>query len=100
MADADPLPAALAEIRERNEERIRAMRYTEYTVEHHAAEGDVRRLLAGYDAFLALHQPRTSFGVTVCGHCTDTGGGTLLVTFPCKTYTDILGALMKGKNGG
>ena len=40
MTDA---AAALAKIRERNEERIRFYAYPEYTVEHDAAEGDVRR---------------------------------------------------------
>ena len=59
MADGDPVAAALAEVRERNEDRIRAMAYTEYTVEHHVAEGDVRRLLGALDKVLELHAPRT-----------------------------------------
>lgn len=53
MAD-DPLSAALAEVRDRNEGRIKAMLYTEYTAEHDVAEGDVRRLLAALDAVLEI----------------------------------------------
>lgn len=61
MAD-DTLSAALAEIRDRNEERIRFHRYTEYTVAHDVAEGDVRRLLAALDAVLAMHRPVRTYG--------------------------------------
>lgn len=43
---AHPLAAAIAEIRERNEWRIRAQLFTEWTVENDVSEGDVRRLLA------------------------------------------------------
>jgi hypothetical protein len=85
----DTLPAALAEIRERNEERIRSMRYTEYTVEHHVAEGDVRRLLAALEAVLKLHEGRD------CRNCEP---GThrrcrLCDDWPCSTYEAIARAL-------
>ena len=53
MAD-DDLSRGLEEIRARNEERIAFYRYTEYTVEHDVAEGDVRRLLAALDAVLVV----------------------------------------------
>ncbi len=52
--DDDGLAAELAAIRERNEDRIRVRAYTEHTVEHEVAEGDVRRLLAVADAVLKL----------------------------------------------
>lgn len=58
MPDTGPLSAKLTEIDVRNEDRIRWARYTEYTVEHGAAEGDVRRLLKAVDKVLALHSPR------------------------------------------
>jgi hypothetical protein len=35
------------------------MRYTEWTVEHDVAEGDVRRLLGALDAVLKPHSPRS-----------------------------------------
>lgn len=50
----DSIAAALDEIRERNERRIEFHRYTEYTVAHDVAEGDVRRLLAALDEVLKL----------------------------------------------
>jgi hypothetical protein len=58
MPVPDDTAAVLAEIRDRNEGRIRFYAYTEYTVEHDAAEGDVRRLLAALDSALAPHAPR------------------------------------------
>jgi hypothetical protein len=45
----DPLAAALGEVRERNEWRIRVQLFTEWTVENDAPEGDVRRLLAALE---------------------------------------------------
>lgn len=51
---ADNALAALAEIRDRNEQRIAFHCYTEYTVEHDVAEGDVRRLLAVLGKVLKL----------------------------------------------
>lgn len=56
MAD-DTVPAMLAGFRERNEQRITFIRYTEHTVTHHVAEVDVRRLLAALDAVLEFHRP-------------------------------------------
>lgn len=79
MTDADPLSAALEEIRERNEGRIAFCAYTEYTVEHDVAEGDVRRLLKVAAAALKFHRPRQLHelafnpdGSPRCGHDPDT----------------------------
>lgn len=58
----DDMAAVLAEIRARNEHRITAMRYTAWTVEHHVAEGDVRRLLAALEAALSHHQQTPLYG--------------------------------------
>lgn len=68
MAD-DPVATALAEIRARNERRIEFYAYTEYTVEHDAAEGDVRRLLAALEEVLKLAGDArpTSFSVVGTG---------------------------------
>jgi hypothetical protein len=62
MPVPDDTVAALAEIRDRNEGRIRFYAYTECTVEHDAAEGDVRRLLAALDAALKHHQRTPLYG--------------------------------------
>lgn len=55
MPDTDPLAAKLTEISVRNEGRIAHAQYTEATVENHAAEGDVRRMVKTVDAVLKLH---------------------------------------------
>ena len=52
-ADSDQLPARLAQIRERNEAHIEAMRYTEWTVRTHPC-GDLRRALAALEAALKV----------------------------------------------
>lgn len=63
------LSAELAAIRHRNEGRIEFYRYTEYTVEHDVAEGDVRRLLAAVDATLNLHGSVPWYAAASdCGH--------------------------------
>jgi len=130
MRADDPLSAVLAEVRARNEDRVRFYAYTEYTVERDVAEGDVRRLLAALDAALALHvrqeKPVRSWD-HVCGahrdargfadprqmqmrDCPDCVFSDLYVCrhcpcpndmWPCPTYRAILAALTgKGADGG
>jgi hypothetical protein len=79
MAD-DILAAELAAIRERNEGRIKAMLYTERTVKHHVAEGDVRRLLAALHKALSFHRRVPLYGnaateeeLGACPHDPDSG---------------------------
>lgn len=62
----DPPSAALSDLRERNEDRIRFSRYTEYTIEHDVAEGDVRRLLKALEAALKSHRPVQLYGLVMC----------------------------------
>src|SRR6266545_3134240 len=82
MTDDDRLPAALTEIRERNEDRIRFYRYIEATVETDVAEGDVRRLLTAVDKALEFHRPYHLYGFLdndpedtpcSCGHDSEAG---------------------------
>lgn len=110
MADTDPLSAALAEIRERNEWRIRFHAYTEFTVEREAAEGDVRRLLAALDAALKLAGgARTALagcapcsGTCESGPCDCSGVRPLAWDLdPGAVCAAVLAELTgKGKNGG
>ena len=79
MADGG-LPAALAVIRDRNEDRITARAYTAHTVEHDVAEGDVRRLLAGLIAAAGFHERIPLYGRAAteedpgrCPHDPDSG---------------------------
>lgn len=84
----DALTSALAEIRDRNEWRIEFHRYTDYTVEHDVAEGDVRRLLAVVEAALGHHEPVvTANGVRVCPLCSNAEGSA--VTAPCPEVQAI-----------
>lgn len=121
----DPVKAALDEVRERNEHRIEAQRFTEYTVANHVAEGDVRRLLAALDKVAALHAltavvryteacPRhyaSLLGRAECGDCRKverTGCQACRDEFgnparpeDCKERAAVLAALSgKGKAGG
>jgi hypothetical protein len=40
--------------------------YTEYTIEHDVAEGDVRRLLKALEAALKSHRPVQLYGLVMC----------------------------------
>lgn len=92
--DDDGVTALLDVIRERNEERIRFSRYTDWTVEHDVAEGDVRRLLAVADVLLAAlerHQHKiTDSKGTICAGC--------LNDWPCPDIERVRAVLL-GKEG-
>lgn len=100
---ADDLSAVLAEIRERRETTFAdpaGKGRPDLILAIKVARDDAPRLLAALDAALAVHRPRQDYGRQVCAHCTDTGGGTLLVTWPCQTYRAILAALTGGTDHG
>lgn len=95
----DAAAVAVARLRDRMTETVSVLVPSLDATQAYAAgalHGDALMALAALDAVLALHWPRPAYGSPgglACGHCTDAGGGTLLVTWPCRTRRAILAAL-------
>lgn len=102
----DPVTAALAEIRKRQEVTFAdpaGKGRPDLLLAVKVARDDIPRLLAALDAVLAPHAPRPAYGSPgglACGYCTDAGGTVLLVTWPCQTRKVILAALTGGTDHG
>jgi hypothetical protein len=100
MAD-DPVAVELARLRECMTQTASALAPSLDAAQAYVAgalHGDALKALAGIDAVLAVHRLRHAFGRQVCAHCTDAGGGTLLVAWPCRTRKAILAALTGKEN--
>lgn len=97
----DPIAAILAGLREKMITAANVLTpglSPEKALAAGGLHGSALKALDALDAALVLHRPRPAYGRLVCGHDTDAGGGTLLVTWPCQTHEAVLAALT-GKGG-